>query len=344
MSERALDVLHPRADYGEPEAEYRAFLDSCALVQLSDQAAVRVTGERRLEMLDGLLSNKLRDLESAARHALLLTAKGRVLTDLKAVARSEDLLLLVPRGGLENLLGAFRKYLPPIFAQFDEVSESVRQFGLYGPKAAAVARSAFGDAVPEDDLGAVELTFAGLRLALVRDRFLAGDGVEVIAPVGATAELVARLAHAAGEAGGRAAGERALEIARVEWGVPRYSVDMSEDNLAQETGLEGRAISHDKGCYLGQEVVARIHFRGHVNRHLRGLKFRGARPAGVARLVEAGKEVGFVTRSVESPELGPIGLAYVRRQIEPANQVRWIGAEREGMAEVIELPFRERSV
>ncbi len=131
---------------------------------------------------------------------------------------------------------------------------------------------------------------------------------------------------------------------RVEWGVPRCGIDIDEGNLAQETGLEREAISYEKGCYLGQEVVARIHFRGHVNRCLRKLRFTrsaaadsqdGELPPTGAALHHEEKQVGHVTSAVLSPRLGPIGLGYLRRELtlgEFEPQLRWSAGDQAGEA------------
>lgn len=336
--------LDPPADHGDWRAEYGALVESCAITGRPDRAAVSVTGDRRVEMLDGLLTNRLADMAGSGRHAFLLTAKGGVLTDLRVLPRSEDLLLDIPFAGLQNLLAAFRKYLPPIYAGFEDVSAEVRQIGLYGPEAVGAAREALGAEVPEQDLGVSRIEFEGDALTAVRNRWLAGDGLEFIGRPAALESLGARLLPAVSERGGRRAGMRALELVHVEWGVPRYGIDIQETNLAQETGLEERAISYDKGCYLGQEVVARVHFRGHVNRLLRGLRFGDTVAPPGSALEAGGREVGAVTTAVISPALGPIGMGYVRREIEPSNVLCWRDGERRGPATVAELPFRSGSV
>jgi folate-binding protein YgfZ len=132
---------------------------------------------------------------------------------------------------------------------------------------------------------------------------------------------------------------------RVECGIPRYGVDIDEENLAQETGLEAEAIAYDKGCYLGQEVVARVHFRGHVNRLLSGIEFGTTLPASGAELhTDEGKEVGWVTSAVESPEYGLIGLGYIRREVATGVALRWTDECREGAGTVVPLPFRDSPV
>jgi tRNA-modifying protein YgfZ len=137
-------------------------------------------------------------------------------------------------------------------------------------------------------------------------------------------------------AGARAIGEEAAEVLRVERGIPRHGVDMGAENLPGEAGIVERAVSFTKGCYIGQEPVARMHHRGRPNRRLRGLRLSAAVPAGDP-VVSGGKEVGRLTSSATSPRLGPIGLAILRREIEAGDEVV-VGAPRVS-ATVVELPF-----
>ncbi len=332
------------AELGDWEAEYRAFSHSCALVARADRRLVRVEGERRLEMLNGLLTNQVADLESRGRHAMLLTPKGGILTDLWVLPRPNDVLLDVPHGGLQNLLDAFRKYLPPIYATFEDASNALRRLSLYGPGAFATASDAFGVTPAEEHLGVQTLSLEGVPLLLVRSRHMGVDGAEVFLPESALSDVGGALLTAVSRSGGLASGRKALEIVRVERGVPEYGIDISETNLVQETSLEQETVSYDKGCYMGQEVVARVHFRGHVNRHLRPLKFTDAAPAVGATLLEGEKDVGKVTSSVESPEFGPIGLGYVRREIEPSAELAWVDDGDRGAASVLDAPVRAATV
>lgn len=334
-------LLEAPEDLGDWQSEYRAIVERCGLALRSDRCMVRVCGERRAEMLNGLVTNQITGLEGIGRHAMLLNPKGRVLSDLRIFPLPNFILVDVPRRGLPNLLDAFRKYLPPIYASFEDAGDSLSLLGLYGPEAPEAAGRVLG-LVAAEHLGIFEVEIDGVPALVVRNRRLAGDGVEIFVPREALAAVSARLLLAAQEREGRAVGARALDVVRVECGVPVYGIDMGEANLAQETGLEEEAISYDKGCYLGQEVVARVHFRGHVNRQLRGLEFAGGMPAAAMLLRDgAGKEVGQVTSAVESPQYGPIGLGYVRREIGTGEDVLWFDEGRERRGTVIELPFRK---
>ncbi len=347
-------LLDGAPDLGDWEAEHHAFAESCALTLRADRRSVLVTGERRAEMLNGLVTNQVTDLEDAGRHALLLNRKGRVLTDLRVLPRAADLLLDLPRSGLENLLATFKTYLPPIYAGFEDASESLSQVGLYGPQA-ATAFATLGLQPPEEHLGVVEIELADAPALLIRNHRLARDGIEIIAPQGVLPDLIEVLLPVVRERGGRAAGSTALEVARVESGIPLYGVDFSEENLTRETGFEGEAVSFDKGCYLGQEIVARVHFRGQVKRMLRTLRFYHSAtpsqapqslaelPAPGAVLSGRGGEVGTVTSAVRSPRFGPIGLGYLKTEValsEADPELSWSDAGRQGPAVNHGLPLQ----
>jgi folate-binding protein YgfZ len=346
MDRELRSLLEGAGDLEDWEAGYRAFGEACALTLRADRCAVLVSGERRAEMLNGLVTNQVTGLQATGRHALLLNRKGRVLTDLRVFPRAADLLLDLPRSGAGNLLATFRKFLPPIYARFEDASDSLAQIGLYGPQAAAVV-TALGCRVPDEHLGVREVELAVAPLLVVRNRRLARDGVELIAPQESLPEFVGRLLPLVREHGGRAAAPRALEVVRVESAVPLYGVDMSEENLALEIGLEEEAISFDKGCYLGQEVVARVRHRGHLKRMLRSLQFYrsavpsappegwGELPSSAAGLRHGDADVGTVTSAVRSPRFGPIGLGYLTPEIALSSvppAMTWSEAGREGTA------------
>ncbi len=345
MDEPFPRLLESRADYGDWAGEYRALVDRCALALRNDRRIVRLRGPRRAEMLNGLVTNRVTGLETAGRHAMLLTAKGRVLTDLRVFPFGDVMLLDVPEAGLLNLLTAFKKYLPPVHATFEDASHSLSLVGVYGPEAYQAVAAVLGDEVPAEHLEVAGLDMEGVAVLLARNRRLAGDGVEIVVPRETAAAVAQHLLAGVRERGGRIAGSHALEAVRVECAIPRYGHDISEANLAQETGLEVEAISYDKGCYLGQEVVARIHFRGHVNRRLSGLKFGTGLPAnGTVLCRDDGKQVGLVTSAVESPDYGAIGLGYVQREVGAGTELRWTDGDREAAGTVVDLPFRASPV
>ncbi len=317
---------------------YRALRTRWGWARREDRAVFRVTGERHVAMIDGLITN---DLEGTpvghALWALLLTPKGRILADLRILRRAEELWVDVPAVTVETLEATFKKFLPPRLATARHWPEAL-VLGLHGPDAPAAAEQIAG-AAPERPLTFAETGQGADLLAVVRDDGLRIPGFEILGSAPAAASLEQGLAAFAERTGGSRADEATLEVVRVEAGVPRYGVDVNGENIVQETGWEERAVSYEKGCYVGQEVVVRVHHRGHPNRQLRGLRFEGESPPPGTPLFAEGKAVGAVTTAVRSPRLGAIGLGYVRREVAPGYLVALGSANSQAQAEVVGLPF-----
>jgi len=291
---------------------YEALTSGVGIWVDSDRTLVRIEGTMAARLLGGLLSadvEALRPGDSAL--SFVLTPKGRPIA-VPTVVRLEDAILLdVSRAALPGLLDHFGTYLPPRFAPLT-VLEDGRRVSLLGPRASGVAAD-------------LDLAGAPPRVARAPEE---GGGVDLYLVVGdgpdpATIEL------ATVAAGGAIVSPADYDTWRIELGVLRFGLDITGDNLPQETGLVPRAVSFDKGCYTGQEVVARIHYRGHVNRHLRGIR-PVEQPSGESleqppepgtELAREGRIVGAVTSSCSSPRFGPIGLAYLSRELGPGDVV-----------------------
>ncbi|MFQ5746139.1 MAG: YgfZ/GcvT domain-containing protein [Gemmatimonadota bacterium] len=322
------------------ERGHAALYDSVGIVGPEDRALFRLTGDRVLPLLNRLVTNDLQKLETgAACYAFLLTPRGRPLADPRILRFADEVWLDVPRAAVANVEGHFAKYLPPRFARVEPLDDLVR-LGILGPAAGDTLRDAFPQGPPLPvELRSSLLTLSGAGEArLLRREAAEGPGFDLYVRERAVEEVRELLVRAAAGRGGARVGPEAYEIWRVERGLPAYGTDLTEENLPQETGQEARALSYDKGCYTGQEVVARIHFRGHVNRRLCGLRFdEEASPPGQA-LFDADREAGRVTSSVLSPRLGPIGLGYVRRQTPVGARLSVVpGAE--GVCQVAAIPF-----
>jgi folate-binding protein YgfZ len=169
-------------------------------------------------------------------------------------------------------------------------------------------------------------------------------GFDLFVPNPSLGAVADKLIAAAKAAGGRAIGDQAFEAARIEAGIPRFGADMDATNLPLECGIESRAVTYSKGCYIGQEVINRIHSVGHVNRELRGLRLEAGLkelPVRGDRLFHAGREVGHVTSAVNSPRLNAnIALGYVRREVfQMGNLLTLRTALGESAATLVELPF-----
>ncbi|HMJ34732.1 MAG TPA: glycine cleavage T C-terminal barrel domain-containing protein [Baekduia sp.] len=306
---------------------YEACTRGAGLIDRSAMGKLLLVGDEAAKFLDGQVSNDIATLEAGhGRYATLLTNKGRMLGDLRILAMSSAppaLLLITERVALQALFDQVRRGLIGWQAELHKRTLELALFSLVGARAEEVAAAA-GLPIPGPDehdvAGEVVRTAAGLdvlpdaeRAASVRDALLAAGAVE--------------------------APEAVAEIVRVEAGRPRYGVELDETVMPEEAGIVDRAVSFTKGCYVGQETVARLHWKGKPNRHLRGLTLAAPVDAGatVRTTGEDGREVGTVGSVVVSPRAGVIALAILRREVAPGDRVT-VGPD--GVAaDVVAPPF-----
>jgi folate-binding protein YgfZ len=302
---------------------YDACKHGAGLVDRSEMGKLLLRGAQAAEFLDGQVSNDIASLEAGhGRYATLLTNKGRMLGDLRVLATDDGLLLLTERVALQALFDQVRRGLIGWDAELHKRTLELGLLSLVGPRADEVAKAA-GLAVPgpaeHDVAGEVVRTDVGLDVFPAADR-------------------VAQMRAALLGAGAVETPEAAAEIVRVEHGRPRYGFELDETVMPGEAGIVDRAVSFTKGCYVGQETVARLHWKGKPNRHLRGLRPGAPVEPGTAVNVEGAdgaREVGKVGSAVVSPRLGPIALAILRREVSPGDRVK-VGATD---AEVVAPPF-----
>jgi len=307
-------VLLP-VSFGDPATEYAALRTGVAVVDLGFRQVLQVTGADRVDFLQGMLTNDVARLgPGAGCPALMLTIQGRVTADLRVAVTADAVWLDVDRRVREVLVEALQARL---VADDVEVALDADRalIGLEGPQAADLLPSVA--ALPAFGHGAGEV--AGRPVHVARTSVLgAAGGAAVLTFVGDAPAVWDALVAA----GARPCGQEALESRRVEVGIPLIGVDMGEPTLALEVPVEA-AISDTKGCYLGQEVIARGTARGHVNRRLCPLVFDGPLPPPETTLVRDGKEVGRVSSALVSLGLGrPIGMGLVRRECwEPGTEL-----------------------
>jgi aminomethyltransferase len=338
--------------FGDPDSEHRAARGALGWAPAAWLALVELRGDDRLEWLQGLFTNDLAGLPvGGGCYGFHLTVKGRSISDLRVLRREESLLLLLPRVALEPLLEQLDRYLIREDVEIENLGQSWTVIGVHGPRGAIALGAATGRAIPDlPEHAFIEGTIAGAPVTAVRSDATGEVGHEILV-ARASAAAVWTALDAAGRAhGGAPVGLAAMRSLAIEAGTPWFGIDMDEGTIPIEAGLETRTISYTKGCYVGQEVIARIHSQGHVNRHLRGLYLSpGPLPAPGARLFVAEREVGRITSAVESPSLErPVALAYVRREHAAAGSLVLVESERErserpSPAEVRELPLYRRS-
>ena len=288
-------------------------VDAPFIVDRSERGKLLLTGSEAKEFLHGQVTNDIEGLtEGHGCYAAFLTHKGKMLGDMRVLDLGEDGLWLdCERVALQELFNMIRRFK---LGREVELHKQTLEKGLI-----SVVGARDGELAAEHDHRAGEL-----------GRIVATDlGYDVICDAADVERVKAEL-------GLPEAGEADYEVLRVEHGRPRYGLDLDDSTIPQEAGLNDRAVSFTKGCYVGQETVARLYYKGKPNRHLRGLRLSGPAETG-APLVLGEKEVGRVGSSVLSPRLGPIALAIVRREASPGDVLR-VGED--GLtAEVVELPF-----
>jgi folate-binding protein YgfZ len=313
------------SDYGDLSAEYRALSQSAGVLDLSPRGRLCLLGEDRSKFLHGQVTNDVKSLASGTGcYALLVTNKGKVQADMNVFNLGDELLLDLEPGQSVFVTERLEKFL---VADDVEICDVQPQFGLLsvqGPKAAAALEKLGMDA-PAPALGhaitRIEDATLG-TLFIANNARLGTSGFDLFVECPSLPAVADKLVQSVQEVGGGAVGWQAFEIARIEAGIPRCGADMDEKNLAPETGVEERAISYKKGCYIGQEVLNRLHTFAEVKRRLIRLELSEAAPDGTA-LLHDGKEIGKITSCATIPTDGRnVAVGYVRKpHDEPGTQL-----------------------
>src|SRR5688500_12066346 len=313
--------------------EYSALTSGALLVDRSDRVRIRVGGPRAAELLTGLVTNDVLALAAGhGQYAAALTPKGKIAADIRIFADDEGLLTDTSARAAHNWREIVKKYVNPRVAPYRDVTAETRDLGVFGAKATKHVADALGldQAVLAGLLpySLVTTPVEGGRAIVVAVSEIGVAGYEIIVPAAAESSVRARLLSA----GVIPAGQGAYEIARIEAGRREWGIDMNDSTIPQEANFDALgAISYTKGCYTGQETVARVHFRGHVNKFLRRLHFVSAAvPPTNAELVDdAGDVVGDIRSVALSPRHGGVALAMVRREVAPGTTLhaRWEGGD-----------------
>lgn len=338
------------ASYGDDAGEYRALRQTVGVVDLSSRGRLVLLGVDRQKLLNGQVTNNIKDLESGQGcYAALVNAKAKMISDLTVFALENELLLDLEPGRAPVVRDRLEQYIIAEDVQIVDAAPYYGLLGVEGPRGREVLeRVGLGGAMPSVELGIGKVATESFGEVYVANHPRIGTvGFDLFVPNDRLEALAAVLEEALTACRGRWVGLRSLEVARVEAGIPRFGVDMNESNLPPEAGISERAISYTKGCYIGQEVIARIRTYGQVAKALRGLKLRGdvaALPAAGARLFFGEKEAGYVTSAVVSPAMGgPIALGYVRKECHAPGTVLSVGsASGPTQAEIVPLPFVSR--
>jgi glycine cleavage system T protein len=332
------------SSFGSVEDEYGALRNGAGLLDLSHRGRLLVRGADAPRFLHGMVSNEVKELEiGQGNYAFVLNPHGHILADLRVFRLDAETFLLDCE---PQLLEVIRQQLDHhIIADAVELEDQTAQLvclAVEGPRAGEVLQQALGfDPLPMRPLE--HFHREDLSARILRASISGAEGYWILAAPETAAEFWRKAnpsrarKQADNEVSVRPVGFEALEIRRIEAGIPRYGLDMDAKTLPQETG-QMRALSFTKGCYIGQETVERIHSRGHVNRQLVGLRFDGK--CEVARdmmVLVKGHPSGFITSAAYSFGLRrTIALAYLRRESAEPGTPAMIGSN---PAEVTALPF-----
>jgi folate-binding protein YgfZ len=295
----------------ELDAQYRQLREECGLVSRPERGLLIVSGPDAAEYLQGQLTNDTEALEPGGwAYAALLDRKGHMQADMRVLRPGEgpDLWLDLEPEGLVAASRHLQMYKIGREVEVTDAGDEHVLLSLIGPRAVEIARSVEAPSLRTAE--GVDLIFAAAECDGARRALVAAGAVEV--------------------------SPEAAEILRIESGRPRFGAEMGTETMPAEAGIVEQAVSFTKGCYIGQETVARLHYKGKPNRHLRGLRFSGLPQRGEA-LHLGEKEVGRVGSAAVSPAFGPIGLAILRREAEPGTA---LSVGEDGVtAEVVALPF-----
>jgi glycine cleavage system T protein len=332
--------------FGDLHAEYRALRHGVGLCDVSHRGLVRVTGRERQRFVHAMVSNDTQSLQPGQGcYATFLNAKGHLLADFIVYAEADAYLLELEPQVVRPLITAIEAFVISEDVTFHDESSHCGIVALQGPHAADLLTRAVGQEMPALRMYAsTTCQLAGQAVRCIRRSYTGELGYQLLTAPAALPEVWNALWAHREACEARAVGLEMLDVVRIEAGIPVYGRDMTEETIPVEANLEA-ALSYTKGCYIGQEVIARIEARGHVNRKLVGLLLDGARlPESGAKIISPQREVGWITSSAYSPACQQnIALGYVRREVlTPGTHLEVRTQDSILQATVAALPFSTR--
>lgn len=329
------------ASYGDVSAEHRLVREGGAgLIDLSSRGRIEIGGTEALMFLNGLITNDMKTLsENGWMHAAFPNVQGRMLASARVINRNSTFLFDTEAATRERIVKTLGRFTMAGDFRLTDVTSETALISVQGARAVEIVRAVVGEeAASVERASVVNANWRDESISVIRATHTAEDGFDLFT----SAHIAAPLWDALSQAGARHVGFDALEILRIEAGIPRYGVDVDETKVVLETGLDD-AVSFTKGCYIGQEIIARIHFRGHVAKRLAGLLLDT--PGDVRRddkiRTPDDKEIGWITSATHSPICNrTVALGYVKYDyLQPGTLVRIINDDAERDAHVVALPF-----
>jgi aminomethyltransferase len=325
------------------ETEYQAARGSVVLVDRSHRGLLQVTGKDRVSYLQNMLSNDVKGLApGSGLHAAWLNRQGKLLADMWVYRLDDAILLDLEQARAQPTVESLGRYIVSEDVQLQDVSAERALVSIEGPGAKALLDALLRHSLPAlGRFGIVERSTEGIAVRLSAVPHGPGPSFDVSVAVGDASRFLALTLEAGKPLGLVPAGHRVAETRRVEAGLPRYGFDMDENHFPLEAALED-ALSFTKGCYIGQEYVARLAHRGHVNRKLTGITIEGGQtPRAGDPLMTGDQAVGQVTSAHFSPAVGAhLALAYVHKDwLSPGTELSVVSGTFASPARVTALPF-----
>jgi folate-binding protein YgfZ len=331
-------------DYGDIRGEYDAIRGAVAVIDLSAAGKLQVSGKNSVQFLNGLISNDVKSLNPGEGVLVAFpTVHGKLLALSRIYKLSEYLLLELDEINREKIFKNLSRFVPAGDFFVTDVSDQFALFSLQGPRTMELIEALTGQTADDKQYNIGERQIGGTQVFIASHNRCGETGFDIFVPAEFSQKVLETIQERGIIFGARRAGAEAFEIARIEAGVPREGVDAGEDYIILESELES-AVSYTKGCYLGQEIIARIHWRGEPAKRLRGLLIDAdqAPQPGAELFTDEGKKVGEITSSARSFALDRfIALGYVHRyHLTPGTEfvLKRNGAEL-GRAELVDLPF-----
>ena len=323
--------------------------DGAGLIDLSSRGRITVGGLEAVQFLNGLITNDMKTLlEDSWMPAVFPNVQGRLVASVR-IMRLKDIasekatcpsyLVDTEAASHEGVLKILQRFTLAGDFRVNDVTAETAQFAVQGKRADEVVQSVFGDAVADlAERGAAKTSWDGTEVTAVRAAHISAKGFDLIV----RRADASRLWQALIDAGTTPVSESVYEVLRIEAAVPRYGIDMDETNVVTETNLDD-AVSYTKGCYIGQEIIARIKYRGHVAKKLTGLSFADKVEVASGDVIKSldDKDIGRITSATYSPQLKrTIALGYVKYDyLTPGTSVKVLHDGNEALAHVTELPF-----
>jgi len=308
-----------------PASDFQTLATHVGVADRSDRVRIEVTGPDRAKLLHNLTTNDVQRLPvGRGCEAFVTSSQGKTLAFTILLACDDRILVRSDPGGMALALAHFRKFGVLNDVAIEDVTASSFEFHIVGADAAKLLRRGSSELPPEGDYAHGATEFFGFSLRVIRESPTGLQGLTLIGSAPDAEPVWKNLVTRGRDLGLIVVDSETFEVLRIAGGTPVYGKDISENNLPQEIGRDERAISFVKGCYLGQETVARLDALGHVNKILKGLRFSvgSACPPAGSVLLQEGKPVGAVTSAVYSPvRNAPLALAFVRTQSARAGTV-----------------------